>query len=49
MKPEQSEIARLKREVTKLKAERDILKNCPGRLARLRAVETARAILAVGG
>ena len=29
MKPEQSEIARLKREVVKLKAERDILKNCP--------------------
>jgi transposase len=28
MKPEQEEIARLKREVTKLKAERDILKNC---------------------
>ncbi len=27
MKPEQSEIARLKREVIKLKAERDILKN----------------------
>jgi transposase-like protein len=26
MKPEQAEIARLKREVTKLKAERDILK-----------------------
>src|SRR4030088_3394946 len=31
MKPEQLEIARLKREVAKLKAERDILKNCPGR------------------
>jgi transposase len=29
MKPEQQEIARLKREVAKLKAERDILKNCP--------------------
>ncbi|MET4222631.1 transposase-like protein [Bradyrhizobium sp. LB14.3] len=29
MKPEQLEIAQLKREVTKLKAERDILKNCP--------------------
>jgi transposase len=28
MKPEQAEIARLKREVIKLKAERDILKNC---------------------
>jgi transposase len=32
MKPEQSEIARLKREVAKLKAERDILKNCHGPL-----------------
>ena len=30
LKPEQAEIARLKREVTKLKAERDILKNCRG-------------------
>jgi len=30
MKPEQLEIARLKREVIKLKAERDILKNCHG-------------------
>src|SRR5256885_16000614 len=30
MKPEQLEIARLRREVTKLKAERDILKNAPG-------------------
>src|ERR1700752_658419 len=30
MKPEQLEIARLKREVIKLKAERDILKNAPG-------------------
>src|ERR1700759_5279989 len=29
MKPEQEEIARLRREVAKLKAERDILKNCP--------------------
>ena len=28
MKPEQLEIAQLKREVAKLKAERDILKNC---------------------
>jgi len=33
MKPEQSEIARLKREVAKLKAERDILKNYSGRLS----------------
>ena len=29
MKPEQLEIERLRREVNKLKAERDILKNCP--------------------
>ena len=32
MKPEQQEIERLRREVTKLKAERDILKNCPAPL-----------------
>jgi transposase len=32
MKPEQLEIERLRREVNKLKAERDILKNCPGPL-----------------
>jgi transposase len=32
MKPEQLEIAQLKREVARLKAERDILKNCPGPL-----------------
>src|SRR6202050_4029471 len=32
MKPEQLEIAQLKREVIRLKAERDILKNCPGLL-----------------
>ena len=32
MKPEQLEIARLKREVIKLKAERDIVKNCRGPL-----------------
>jgi transposase len=29
MKPEQQEIERLRHEVNKLKAERDILKNCP--------------------
>jgi transposase len=29
MKPEQQEIERLRREVNKLKAEPDILKNCP--------------------
>jgi transposase len=50
MKPEQEEIAQLKREVAKLKAERDILKNCHGLLSRtvvrLRAVETVRANLA---
>ena len=32
MKPEQLEVERLRREVNKLKAERDILKNCPGPL-----------------
>jgi transposase len=32
MKPEQLEIAQLKREVLRLKAERDILKNCRGPL-----------------
>jgi transposase len=32
MKPEQLEIAQLMREVAKLKAERDILKNCHGPL-----------------
>lgn len=32
MKPEQQEIERLRREVQKLKAERDILKNHPGPL-----------------
>src|SRR6478609_4947303 len=32
MKPEQLEIERLRREVNKLKAERDILKNCRGPL-----------------
>jgi transposase len=34
LKPEQAEIARLKREVAKLKAERDILKNRPRGLPR---------------
>jgi len=37
---------RLKREVAKLKAERDILKKLSRADARLRAVETAGAILA---
>jgi transposase-like protein len=34
MKPEQLEIARLKREVTKLKAERDILKKAAAYFAK---------------
>ena len=45
MKPEQLEIERLRREVQKLRAERDILKNDHGPWARLFAVETADAIL----
>lgn len=45
MKPEQLEIDKLRREVAKLKAERDILKTVTGR-CRLRAVETAHATLA---
>ena len=36
IKPEQAEIARLQREVTKLKAERDILKKAPAYFARNR-------------
>jgi transposase len=36
MKPEQLELERLRREVIKLKAERDILKNCRGPAIRLR-------------
>jgi transposase len=36
VKPEQQEIDRLRREVAKLKAERDILKNCRGPGVRLR-------------
>jgi len=49
MKPEQLEIDRLRREVTRLKAERDILKNNSRLLARLCAVETAYANLILGG
>ena len=45
MKPEQFEIARLKREVIKLKAERDILKNYPGPLPACAGAETASAKL----
>src|SRR5438552_6760972 len=54
MKPEQLEIARLNREVTKLKAERDILKNVRGSFSscghrnRLRHVFSARRGAAVG-
>src|SRR3954469_11368331 len=43
MKPEQLEIERLRREVAKLKAERDILKKPSRAPARLCAVETASA------
>jgi transposase len=49
MKPEQLEIDRLRKEVAKLKAERDILKNRPRPAARLCAVETACAIFGFGG
>ena len=48
MKPEQLEIDRLHKEVAKLKAERDILKNRRRAAARLCAVETP-ATLAHGG
>ena len=48
MKPEQQEIDRLRKEVAKLKAERDILKNRRRAAARLCAVETP-ATLACGG
>jgi transposase len=41
MKPEQLEIAQLKREVLRLKAERDILKKLSRAVARLCGVETA--------
>jgi transposase len=48
MKPEQLEIDRLRKEVAKLKAERDILKNRRRADGRLCAVETP-ATLACGG
>ena len=41
MKPEQAELARLRREVLKLKAERDILKNGPYGLPSPLCIETA--------
>ena len=46
MKPEQLEIAQLKREVIRLKAERDILKKLSRAVVLLRGAETASAILA---
>ena len=49
MKPEQQEIERLRREVTKLKAERDILKNDRRPLPCLCAVETGCSMLSAGG
>jgi len=45
MKPEQQEIERLRREVAKLKAERDILKKPSSVAAGLRGVETASCYL----
>src|SRR5437762_13693156 len=45
MKPEQLEIARLKREVTKLKAERDILKNARRSLSSCRHRNGRRYVL----
>lgn len=41
MKPEQQEVERLRREVAKLKAERDILKKLSSVVARLRGAKTA--------
>jgi transposase len=49
MKPEQLELERLRREVQKLKAERDILKKLSRAVAHLRSVETARATLGSEG
>ena len=49
VKPEQLEIERLRREVTKLKAERDILKNDHRSLPCLCAVETACGTRSAGG
>jgi transposase len=49
MKPEQAEIDRLRKEVAKLKVERDILKKLSRAVARLCAVETGRVILHSGG
>src|SRR5437667_3663276 len=45
MKPEQLEIARLKREVTKLKAERDVLKNARRSLSSCRHRNGLRYVL----
>ena len=49
MKPEQLEIARLKREVTKLKAERDILKNARRSLSSCGHRNVLRCIIGVEG
>ena len=48
MKPEQLEIEKLRREVAKLKAERDILKNRRRAVARLCAVETPATLFSGG-
>ncbi len=44
MKPEQLEIERLRREVIKLKAERDILKNATKKLSRASWVRNRRDV-----
>ena len=49
IKPEQQEIDRLRREVAKLKVERDILKNGRGPAIRLRGGETVGARIVGGG
>jgi transposase len=49
MKPEQLEIAQLKREVIRLKAERDILKNCRGPLSSCAGQKQPVLSLRLGG
>ena len=49
MKPEQLEIARLKREVTKLRAERDILNVWPAPSARVIFTRTSTVCINVSG
>ena len=49
MKPEQLEIERLRREVVRLKAERDILKNCHGPLPACERYKQPVLSLRLGG